>query len=142
MINSKIGIFRSPQFDVLTFMFQQQYYNVCLENGSDQLIVYRRIDRQCIYEVSQSADPNSFSRHTLYVNGELPNSFFQRFLVIFMFWRQYSPLHNSLLLFTEYTYMHTELQEDIMKRALCHRKEEKHYFRSPEFDISTNMYAS
>ena len=38
-------------------------YNLCLENGSDQLFVYRArgINRYCIYYiVSQSADPNHF----------------------------------------------------------------------------------
>ena len=34
-------------------------YNVCLEKGSDQLNVYRGIDRYCIY-IFITADPDPF----------------------------------------------------------------------------------
>ena len=37
-------------------------YNVCLEKGSDQLIVYRLIDRYIVYIVSQPADLNPFRK--------------------------------------------------------------------------------
>ena len=51
---------------ILKIIDMLKTYNVFLKKGSDQLIVYRGIDRYCtlyMYIVSQSADPSPFVAH-------------------------------------------------------------------------------
>ena len=51
---------------ILKIIDMLKTYNVFLKKGSDQLIVYRGIDRYCtlyMYIVSQSAGPSPFVAH-------------------------------------------------------------------------------
>ena len=53
----------ATRYCILILRLSDTYYWPFLENGWDQLIVYRGIDRQCLHicsEVSHSFDPNHF----------------------------------------------------------------------------------